>query len=67
MTKEFVKGLILKEIETQYGSMISVSVNKDSFNENLFNEKGWLNFTIKKGKDSNKYYAEVYSRKEENV
>jgi hypothetical protein len=65
MAKEFVKGMILKEITTQYGSMISVSVNKDSFNENQFNDKGWLNFTLKKGKDSNKYYAEVF-RKEEN-
>jgi hypothetical protein len=65
MAKEFVKGFILKEIETQYGTMISVSVNKDSFNENPFNEKGWLNFTIKKGKDSGNLYAEIY-RKEEN-
>lgn len=65
MEKEFVKGFILKEIETKYGSMISVSVNKDSFNENQFNDKGWLNFTIKKGKDRNKYYAEIY-RKEQN-
>ena len=62
MTKEFVKGFILKEIETPYGTMTSVSVNKDSFNENQFNEKGWLNFTIKKGKDSGNLYAEIYRK-----
>lgn len=65
MSKEFAKGLILKEIETQYGTMISVAVNKDSFNENQFNEKGWLNFTIKKGKDSGNLYAEIYRKEEQ--
>ena len=62
MAKEFVKGLILKEIETQYGTMISVAVNKDNFNENQFNDRGWLNFTLKKGKDSGNLYAEIYRK-----
>jgi len=59
MEKQFVKGFNVKEKETKYGSIIKIGINLQDFKENNFNEKGWLNIDLKRGKESNKLYAEV--------
>ena len=52
---EFAKGMIVKVQPTQYGEIIKLSINKDSFLENPFNEKGWLNVDILTSKEGKKY------------
>lgn len=59
MDKIFV-GKIDKK-ETQYGEIISVGLTKENLKilgENL-NDKGWVNFSIKKSK-SGTYYGELF-------
>ena len=52
---EFVKGMIVKTIETKYGEITKLSINKDSFLENPFDERGWLNVDLKTSKEGKKY------------
>ena len=56
--KEFVKGMFVDSIETKYGEIIKISIKKDSFLENKFNEKGYLNCELKKSKEG-KLYASI--------
>lgn len=65
MEKQFVKGFIIKEKETKYGTIIKIAINLEALKENEFNEKGWLNIDLKRGKESNKLYAEIDNYKVE--
>lgn len=57
--KQFVKGLRVKTKTTQYGDIIKCGINVSDFCENnLMNERGYINFDIKKGKSGN-WYAEI--------
>ncbi len=57
--KQFVKGLNIKTKTTQYGDIIKIGINVSDFCEqNPMNERGYVNFDIKKGK-SEKWYAEL--------
>jgi hypothetical protein len=47
--------MIVKVQPTQYGEIIKLSFNKDSFLENPFNNKGWLNVDILTSKEGKKY------------
>lgn len=65
--KQFVKGLNIKTKTTQYGDIIKVGINVNDFcDQNPMNERGYVNFDIKKGK-SGKWYAELntYGQKTE--
>lgn len=55
---QFVKGFNVKSKETQYGIMFNCGVNVEDFNNNKKNDKGWVNFYIKKSKSGN-WYAEL--------
>lgn len=55
--KNYAKGVLIKVVETQYGEILKFGINKESFDENPDN-KGWVNFDVKKSK-SGKYYAEL--------
>lgn len=58
--KQFVKGFKVKSQETKYGEIIKCGINVNEFCEsNLMNDKGWINFDIKRGKESAKLYAEL--------
>ena len=58
--KQFVKGFKVKSQETKYGEIIKCGINVNEFCEgNLMNDKGWINFDIKRGKESGKLYAEL--------
>ena len=55
--KQYAKGVLIKVVETQYGEILKFGINKESFGENPDN-KGWVNFDVKKSKNGN-YYAEL--------
>lgn len=55
--KNYAKGVLIKVAETQYGEILKFGINKESFGENPDN-KGWVNFDVKKSKSGN-YYAEL--------
>lgn len=59
--KNWAKGLILKQIETQYGSMLSAGVKRDEFvdwlNSLEVNEKGFCNLTFAPSKEAPKWGA----------
>lgn len=52
--KQYAKGVIIKEKETQYGSLLLFGINKESFIQNPDNN-GWVNFCVKKSKSGNPY------------
>lgn len=57
--KQFVKGLNIKTKTTQYGDIIKVGINVSDFcDKNPMNERGYINFDIKKGK-TGKWYTEL--------
>lgn len=57
--KQFVKGLNINTKTTQYGDIIKVGINVSDFcDQNPMNERGYINFDIKKGK-TEKWYAEL--------
>lgn len=57
--KQFVKGLNVKHKDTQYGVILKCGINITEFcDNNKMNDKGWVNFDIKKGKSGN-WYAEL--------
>lgn len=60
--KNYAKGVLIKVVETQYGEILKFGINKESFCENPDN-KGWVNFDVKKSKSGN-YYAELQGGKE---
>ncbi len=53
---EYIKGIYLDKIETQFGDIIKVGINKEKFNQNP-DSNGWVNFFIKKSKEGI-YYAQ---------
>jgi hypothetical protein len=53
--REFAQGLFVKTIETKYGELIKLSINKDSILNNPFNEQGWVNIVLKRSKAGNMY------------
>lgn len=56
--KEFANGIIVKTVDTKYGQIIKLSINKDSILNNPYNERGWVNIDLKTAK-SGKMYAEI--------
>ena len=50
-----VKGVYLDEIETKYGTITKVGINLEQFAENPINDKGYVNFEIKRSKKGNIY------------
>lgn len=66
MDKQFVEGVKLNTKTTQYGDIIKCGINIVDFcDKNKMNEKGWVNFDIKKGK-SGKWYAELNTYNQKN-
>lgn len=62
---KFVKGLNIKTYNGQYGDILNCGINiKKLQEENELND-GWLNFKIKKGKETGKWYAEIDTWKPE--
>ena len=53
--KTFVGNV--KTVSTQYGELIKIGIPEADFQTHVKN--GWLNVTLKKGKDSGKYYLEL--------
>ena len=49
---------VVKTVQTQYGELIKISINESDFNA-AKNENGWINCTLKKGKESGKHYLEL--------
>ena len=41
--KEFANGIIVKTVDTKYGQIIKLSINKESILNNPYNERGWVN------------------------
>ena len=56
--KIFAKGLKSDSIQTQFGEIIKVGINLEKFSKNP-NNKGWVNFSIKRSKD-NKLFGEIF-------
>lgn len=57
--KQFVKGFNVKAKTTKYGEILKCGVNINEFcDNNKMNNKGWVNFDIKKSQ-SGKWYAEI--------
>ena len=56
--KQFANGITVKAIETKYGQLIKLGINKDSILNNPYNERGWVNIVLKTGKSGN-MYAEI--------
>ena len=63
--KQFVKGFSIKSIQTKYGELLKGAINLEQIGENPKNEKGWVNFTIKRGKETGSPYAEIDNYKKE--
>lgn len=66
--KQFVKGFKVKPQETKYGEILKCGINITEFcDNNKMNDRGWVNFDIKKGKSGN-WYAELntYGQKTNN-
>jgi hypothetical protein len=60
--KIFANGMFHKVIETKYGQLEKISFNVEEFvkflNDNV-NDKGYVNITKKKGKESGNVYFEL--------
>ncbi len=57
--KQFVKGFNVKAKETKYGEILKCGINITEFcDNNKMNNKGWINFDIKKSQ-AGKWYAEI--------
>lgn len=63
---EFAKGVNLKTVTTKYGEILKVGIKLEDFSENPINDKGYINFDIKHGKESGKPYAEIDTYKQNN-
>lgn len=55
--KTFAQGVIIKEIETQYGSIKKISIKVDEFKEfmDTYDKSWWINLDMQKWK-AGKYY-----------
>ena len=62
---QFVNGLRLEAKETQYGELLTGSIDVEKILNNPINNGKWVNFIIKRGKDSNKPYAVINTYKKE--
>lgn len=63
--KLFAKGVKIDAIQTKYGEIIKCGINVNEFCDgNLMNDKGWINFDIKRGRESGKLYAEINTYKQ---
>jgi len=51
--KSYLKGSA-KEITTEYGTLLSVSLNIDDLKQ-YANDKGWINFTITQRRETDQY------------
>lgn len=58
MEIKYAQGVFIKAIKTKFGEIINVGINIADFTENEMNEKGFVNFDIKKSKEG-KYYAQI--------
>lgn len=63
---EFAKGVNLKTVTTKYGEIIKVGIKLEDFCNNKVNDRGYINFDIKRGKESGKPYAEIDTYKQDN-
>lgn len=54
---EFAKGVNIKTVQTKYGEILKVGINLEEFANNPINDRGYINFDILRGKESNKPYA----------
>lgn len=51
---EFAQGIKVKTVNTQYGDIIKLGINKTEIMENK-TEGDWLNIELKKSKEGNWY------------
>lgn len=56
--KQFANGIIVRPIETKYGQLIKLGINKESILNNPYNDRGWFFVALKTSKSGN-MYAEV--------
>lgn len=56
--KQFANGITVRAIDTKYGQLIKLGINKDSILDNPYNERGWVNIVLKTSK-AGKMYAEI--------
>ena len=58
--REFAKGINVSRFDFDGGGfVIKLGINKEEFNQNLFNDRGWANFDIKFSKTSGNPYCVV--------
>lgn len=57
--QKFVHGVYIDEIEGFYGNFLKVSLKMEQFVSNKQNDKGCINFLIKKSKSGNYYTQKV--------
>lgn len=60
---EFAKGINVKTVNTQYGDIIKLGINKTEIQENI-TEGDWLNIDLKKSKEG-KWYQCINDFKKE--
>lgn len=63
---EFAKGVNLKSVTTKYGEILKVGIKLEDFANNKINDKGYINFDIKRAKETNKPYAALDTYKQDN-
>lgn len=56
--RQFANGITVRAIDTKYGQLIKLGINKDSILDNPYNERGWVNIVLKTSK-AGKMYAEI--------
>lgn len=62
---EFAKGVNLKTVTTKYGEIIKVGIKLEDFCNNKVNDRGYINFDIKRAKGTNKPYAALDTYKQD--
>lgn len=55
---QFANGINVRAIDTKYGQLIKLGINKDAILDNPYNERGWVNIVLKTSKAGN-MYAEI--------
>lgn len=56
MTKTYINWISAKRINWNYWEFFNISINLDKLKE-YQNEKGWVNVTMSKRKEADKYWA----------
>ena len=56
--RQFANGINVRTIDTKYGQLIKLGINKDSILDNPYNDRGWVNIVLKTSKAGN-MYAEI--------